>query len=257
MHFDILHNPRWVIGLLLDASVAALALRHKFFSRLPWFTIYLTLLVVVEVIQLLVVGVAGFTSRTYFWSYWLAQVPLMAIRAIVIGEACRQILAPYIGIWRLCRMLLIGVAVLLLSSASVAAYHSQNSFVTFLSTAERGLELAIVGTLVFGLAFSRYYRIRIEPAIALVVGGLAFYSAIQVASTELLKTWLGSYYPIYTEIRIDSFAVAMLMWLAAVWKPIAEQKRVELLDSRVYMTLMPEMNFRLRRLNTRLSEIMK
>jgi hypothetical protein len=119
------------------------------------------------------------------------------------------------------------------------------------------LELAIVGTLTFAICFSRYYRIDIETATALVTGGLIFYSGIQMINTEIFRSIMGSYFPVYSEIRTDSFVVAMLIWLVAAWKPFVAVKTPQLLSADVYAAVMPEMNVRLRRLNNRLSEILK
>jgi hypothetical protein len=258
MSSPVFANPRWAIGVVLDVTVAALAIRHRLYRNLPWFTAYLATLASLEIVAYVIGVKIGYTSRVYFYSFWMSQSVFIAMRGIVVVELCRRILGPYVGVWRLCRLILAGVYGTLLIVAGVMAYRSESStLTTFITTTERGLELAIVGTLVFAILFTRYYRIAMENVTALVTGGLILYSGIQVINTELFRAILGSYFGVYSEIRTDSFIAAMLIWLVAAWKPVAVAERPRLLGAEVYSAVMPEMNLKLRQLNNRLTEILK
>jgi hypothetical protein len=63
---------------------------------------------------------------------------------------------------------------------------------------------------------------------------------------------------VWREVRGDSFILAELVWLAALWKPQQKLQSVpELLDSRVYTEITTVVNVRLRELNDRLEDIWK
>jgi hypothetical protein len=257
MHHGLLLNPRWAIGLSLEIAVALLAIRRRLFSELPIFTLYLSLVALVQIGVWGVFLTSGLNSRASFWTYWDTQGILVFFRAMVIGELARRILSPYEGVWALARMVLSTVAVILLIVAGVTAFQNQHTLITFISSLERGLEFAVIGTLGLTILFSRYYEIEIERPVMLIAIGLIVYSSIAVANSHVLNNWLGSYFNIWAEIRNDSFVIALLFWLAAVWKPLAARVRPTLLEPAVYGQMVPAMNFQLRQLNGRLSEMLR
>ena len=253
----LLNYVRPIAGLLLESAVLALALRHGLFRRLPVFTSYLAAVVLVEIIRWSVVSVSGFTSPQYRWAYWLTQASLMILRGLVVAEICREVFGKHLGVWRMCRVFLASVAAILCAYAAVAAWRNQDHLRTLITTADRGLELAILGTLVFAFLFARYYLIRIDRLVALISTGLVFYAAVQVVNSEFMFSWK-SYFPSYSAIVVYSFAISMLIWLVAVWRPIpARAPSAVLLGEQTYGEMMPEVNLRLRQLNNRLLEILR
>ncbi|HEY4739471.1 MAG TPA: hypothetical protein VIH76_02630 [Candidatus Acidoferrales bacterium] len=252
------NNGRWIAAVLLELTVALLAVRHGLLRRLPIFTVYLISVVLAEVIRWILILELGFNSKSYFWCYWLSQAVLLSLRGLVVFEICRKALGQNIGIWQLCRIILCGVAGILFAKAAVAAWHNQNHVSSLISILERDLELAILGTLIFAFIFTRYYMIRLDRVIALVSAGMIFYSAVQVADHEFISVFSSGFYPLYAQIVVNSFTISMLIWLAAVWKPLpVEVPATAMLGPRAYGQLMPEVNLRLRELNSRLLEILR
>jgi hypothetical protein len=251
------HNLIRLAGSLFDAAVVVVALRHGLFRRLPLFTVYLASVAVADFLRLSALISAGFSSPFYFWSYWLTHVPLLILRGLIVAEICRVTLSKHSGVWKMCRVILGIVAVVLCSHAVVAAWNNQYYIRTFITALGRGLELAILVTLVLALAFMRYYLIPIDRLIALVSAGLIFYSAVQVINNEFLFNWQ-TFAPIYSAIVVNSFVISMLIWLVAVWRPIPAQAPAPvLLRPQAYGDMMPEMNLRLRHLNDRLLELLR
>jgi|ERR1700683_436188 len=257
MHFGLLLNPRWIIALALEVTLALFAIRRGFLRQLPIFTLYLSLVALLQIGYWGILIGNGLNAPVTFWTYWATQGVLVFFRGMVIGELARRILAPYQGVWALARLILLVVAAVLLGIAAVAAYHNQHTLIAFISTLERGLEFAVVGTLGVIIAFTRYYEIDIERPLMLIAIGLVFYSAVELANSHVLATWLKSYFSVWAEIRIDSFVIAQVLWLTAVWKPIAARVRPAMLQPAVYREMVPAMNFQLRQLNGRLSEMLR
>lgn len=254
MHFDE-SVIRWTFGLCLDVVVAIVAVRNGLFKRLPIFTCYLFLVLACDFLSTLFRGVFDARSAAVFYEYWSGQSIMIGMRAAAVGEICYRVLGPYTGIWRLCRLFLASAAVLLLVGAAYSVAGQPHSSVAYITTVQRGLELTIVGTLAFALLFAKYYEVKIERFLILIIGGLFFYSAVQIGNSQLMSQMRGAYYGIYAGLTLVSFNIATLVWLAAVWKPvpaIATPPRAGELG-----VTMPEMNARLRELNARLSEIMR
>ncbi|MFZ0038319.1 MAG: hypothetical protein WAK91_12905 [Candidatus Acidiferrales bacterium] len=258
MLLDLVNNARTIAMVVLEVSVAILAVRHGLFRRLPVFTVYLISVVLVEVIRLSFIADLGVNSKSYFWTYWITQAVLISMRGIVVSEVCRKVLGQNIGIWHLCRIILCGVAGILFANAAIAAWRNQSHITALITTLERDLELAIVGTLIFAFVFTRYYLIRVDRLLALVSAGLVFYSAVQVANHEFISVFRAEFYPSYAVIVVNSFMISMFIWLVAVWKPVpANAPAAAMLGAQTYQQVIPEVNLRLRELNSRLLEILR
>src|ERR1700733_8131985 len=219
MHFDE-NIVRWTLGLCLDIVVAIFALRSGLFKRLPVFTCYLFVVAACDFASTLCRVIFPVRSFPVFYEYWGGQAIMMGMRAAAVAEICFRVLGPYLGIWRLCRIFLAGVALFLLVSAGYAAVGQQHSMTVFITLLQRGLELAIAGTLAFAFVFAKYYEIKIERFMLLIIGGLLFYSAVQIGNSEFMNASMGPFYEMYAGLSLVAFNIASLIWLAAVWKPV-------------------------------------
>ncbi|HEV2617642.1 MAG TPA: hypothetical protein VGU63_13645 [Candidatus Acidoferrales bacterium] len=236
-----------------------LALRRELFKRLPVFSTYLCILVINEAVLWVSYSFTGITSHTSFYVYWTMQAIQVFARAAVVYEVCRVLLSPYMGIWKLCRPLLIALGLMLAGSALATARRTVHPISATTLMAERGLELTVVGILLFGLIFCRYYDIQIDRHLIWIFLGLGFYSAVQVANNTFFGNWLThTNFPVWAALRNASFNIATLFWLVALWKPLpARQPAPVLLTRGEYEILAPQVTLRLRELNARLLEMWK
>lgn len=252
-----LANLRWSASFGLEVAVFLLAVRRKIFKELPLFSVYLALLVASEVARWVVFHVTTLSSRPSFDVYWTTQALLVCFRALVVYEICRVLLHPYKGIWRLCQPFLLAVGAVLILDAALAAEQGRQA-ATAILTAEGGLELAALAILLFGLAFCKYYGVRVERYLLWIGLGLGFYSAVQVANNTFMQHGLGWYFSIWENLRLISFNIATVCWLVALLKPLPAAQPVRaVLSQRDYEILAPQVTARLRELNTRLLEIWK
>ncbi len=257
MHFDE-NVIRWILGLGLDIVLAIFAVRSGLLKRLPVFTCYLILVAVCDFASTLTRVVFELRSAPVFYEYWGGQALMMAMRAAAVGEISYRLLGPYRGIWRLCRLFLGFVALFLLISAAYSAAGQQHSMTAFISLLQRGIELAIAGTLAFAFIFAKYYELKLERFMILIIGGLLFYSAVQIGNSEFMTALQGPYYQFYATLSLVAFNITSLIWLAAVWKPVPVMTPVaEAVEVDASAASRAEVNARLRELNARLSEILR
>ena len=245
-------------GIALEAGVCVLALRRGVYGRFRLFTIYLCALIPCDIIRWIPILTLGLASPAALWTYWITQSFLMLLRAAVVVEICYYLLGPYPGVWRLCRAVLTFVAMLIVSTA-ILTTESRGPWITrVLLTVERGMELAILGTVLFALVFCRYYRIRVDFVDATLTLGLGLYSAIQVANNTFLNHWLARYLPYWGEVRVQGFNIVLVVWLVALWRPLpAPDTAPALLAREDYAELTSQVSFRLRQLNARLEDMLK
>ncbi len=248
----------WVFATALEVLACSLAIHRGLWRRLPIFTGYLTLLVVNECIWWPAYHLLDLHAKFTFTIYWSLQAALLIARGAVIAEICWRLLRDYSGIWRIAReaLLIVGTVLVLLA---VPRWNQKGPRLTLMVlSGERGLEFAVVVIMLVGLAFCRYYRIRIERPIPLILWGLCLYSAVQIVNNGLLEVWRSNYFTRWNDIRGATFQVATVLWCAALWKPLPEtQSQPALLKPDVYLQVSPEMNHRLRELNQKLQEMWK
>lgn len=251
----------WWFAIFLEFAVLGLALRRKLGRRLPFLVMYLSLLLANEFIMFCIFRITGISSKISIYTYWTLQALLISFRAIVVYEICRRILSPFGGVWRVVQPLLVVLAGGLVGFAALASRTGPYHFTNAVLSGERGLELMVVAMLVAGLAFCRYYRLRIDGYLIWIALGLGFYSIVQVADNTFLQNWSGhwlSHFAIWDALRHYSFDIALLMWIWALRKPLpVERPTPILLRGNQYETLSPVISQRLRELNGRLLEMWK
>ncbi len=257
MHFDE-NVVRWTLGLCLDIAVAVFAVRSGLFRRLPVFTVYLFVVTACDLASTLCRVIFPLRSFPVFYEFWGGQAIMIGMRAAAVGEICYRLLGPYRGIWRLCRLFLGFVALFLLISAAYSSIGQQHSMTAFISLLQRGLELAIAGTLAFAFIFAKYYELKLERFMILIIGGLLFYSAVQIGNSQFMTALRGPYFEFYSTLSLVAFNITSLIWLAAVWKPVPVMRPVVVaVEVDAFDASRAEVNVRLRELNARLSEILR
>ncbi len=261
MSLPILTRMNWWLGIPLEVGILCLAVRRGLAKRLPFFVGYLSLLVANEIVMFGIYRIDGVNSKTYLYAYWVLQAFCISLRATVVYEICRSILSPYAGIWRTVDRLLLAIAVVLLAAGVMSARTGPYHFTNAVLTGERGLELIVVTLLVVGLAFCRYYGVRVEHHLAWIALGLGFYSVVQVADNTFLQHWSShwlSHFAIWEGLRHFSWDIALMMWGIALWRPLPVLRPAPaLLNRSAYEDLSPLVTARLRELNTRLLEMWK
>ena len=243
---------------LLELMACILALRRGLLRTLPTFPAYLMLLVLRDIGVWWAYYTFGYTSVPSYFVYWVSQGVMLLARGVVIAEICWRSLRPYRGVWGLSWRLLIGVGLLLIANTTLNTLGRPYFLTPFVTTAERGLELAAVGTLVTLLGICRYYGIRMEPTLKMIALGLGLYSLVQVANNVPIQRWLIHSFKSWATIRGASFQAALVIWCWALRKPLpAPRPAPLLLEQQVYDEMAPQVSHRLRQLNAKLEEMLK
>lgn len=258
MGLSLIDKVQWAVAALLEAAVLILALQRKLFERQPLFTLYLSLLIVEQVVMAIVYGMFGVRSHISFYIFWALQALLVTSRGTAVYEVFQVLMAGFAGIWKLCRGVLLTLAAVLAFTAILTAGRSGPRISAIISTGDRGLELAIVSVLLFGLAFCRYYRVEVPGYLAWISLGFGFYSAVQVINNVFLREYLLFYFPVWRYVTLFSFDIATVLWGVALWKPLpALRLAPATLSPGAYEDFAPQMTTRLRELNSRLLEMWK
>ncbi len=246
----------WSTTTLLAVVVCAFAFYRRLFAWLPFFTSYLGLLLVRDLVLWSVYLGFGYSSAYAFYYFWLSQALLLSARGAAVAELAWRALREYRGIWGFGWRLLSLLALVLLVIAAWDAGGNVHWVPSFILALERGLEFVVAGVLLALLLLGGYYGMPLEPVQRSVALGLCFYSTFQVLNNTLLRQWLRQYFELGNDLRVASTGVALVIWLVALLKPLtAARPAPVLLSQQVYDQVSPRVNYRLRALNQKLLEM--
>jgi hypothetical protein len=231
MHLTQLENYLWAIGTALKVFLCVLAWHRRLYRRLPFFFVYVVLLVAEVLVVWSAYRLWGYTSGVAWYTYWCAVGALLVTRGFVVAELCRASLRDYPAIWSLLRKGLGLIAVIVLAAASFAAYQSKIPIAAFIVTAERGLEISILVILVAMIGLAVRYDIAPAPLERDIILGLAVYSTFQVLNDSFINQWMAPHFLWWNSTRILAFDAALLLWIFALRKPIPPTDRPVLLSA--------------------------
>ncbi len=220
MHVNIFENLLWGLGTALKVLLCVLAFYRHLYRRLPFFTLYVALLLAEVAVVWWAYHEWGYTSRRAWYAYWSALGVVLLARGLVIAELCWVSLRNFPGLWSFIRKLLILAALVLLTCAGVAAARNSYWIVAFALTTERGLELAASVILLSLLAIGVRYKVWLEPMERNILLGLAMYSAFQMLNRTFMTPRMTPYFPWWESVRIGCFDIAMVMWLVPLLRPL-------------------------------------
>jgi hypothetical protein len=247
---------RMLLAFPVEMLLCVILIQRGAHRRLPILVVYAVAVLLMDVVRHAVRWRFGFSSPAYFNVYWSAQLVLMALRGGLVAELCLYVLGPYRGVWKFCRDILLVLAAILVVVACLESRHEINRLPFFALNLERGLEFAIGGSLLSALLFCRFYGIAVDKFAEKIAIGLCIYSLVQVANNIYFTSWLVTKSSMQ-EIRFFAFAMMQLVWISALWKPIAaKQSAPALLGAAQYDAVSFQVIGRLRELNARLEELL-
>lgn len=258
MPLSSLDYALWISATSLEALVCVLAIYRRLYLRLPLFTAYLVMVLLREAAWWWVYFRFGKFSEAYFTFYWVTQALLLASRGVVTAELCWVVLRPYLGVWRLARLALTSAAGVLVLYSGLQASERTARLSTFVLSAERGLEFAVLGSLIVLLGISRYYGVSLDRLVVSVILGLSLYSCFAILNNSILGDWLSDWFRAWDFFRRVSFHLALLVWIQALLQALPRPEVVPAMDgAEQYLQLAPEVSGRMREMNSRLLSLLK
>jgi hypothetical protein len=249
--------------------------------RLPFFAIYVNLLLLSSLGVKLAYQHFGFRSPASYNSAWIAAGIVGIARFVAVGELCRFELRAYRGIWALTWRILALLAVFFLGHAAIDAWGQIGDISIYGLTIERDVAITSIAILLALLLIRKYYGLTLEPLLMWLAVGMCVISVIDILNNAMLykvftgplvfwffgrymSSWAGLQTQVerandlWNVIRTFGFVSSISIWCYALRKPLpAPAAEPVLLPAEVYRELSPVVNVRLRAFNSRLLEILK
>jgi hypothetical protein len=240
----------WALTAIGQASLLCLLIARRNVKAYPAFSVYIFMTLAQNGLMFVAIRGSGFSSLASWRVGWTTQCLVMGARAFAITELCQHALGRFRGVWVVARWLLVicGAAVLL--CALMVANHQ---WLFRLNTAEMGFDLATASVIVALLLFARYYDIPMAGPLRALAIGLCLYSCVSVLNDAILQRWLNSYASLWNQFSMAAFLGCLLLWTWAFRHAAPHMVTSPMfVDGTVYMSTIPEVNWRLRSLNEQL-----
>src|SRR6266481_1895963 len=256
MHLTLSENLLWWLGIGLKFLLCALVFYRRLYKRLPFFSFYVVLLVLEVTVVWLVYREWGYRSLPAWYTYWFVSVIVLLARALVVAELCWTSLGTYPAIWPMVRKILILIAVVAISYATVTAFLTKSSpLATFVLSSERALEISFAFILVALVGFGARYMAVLGPVERNIVIGLGVYSCFQVINNTFMQQWMGRYFHWWVSMRVVAFDIAMLVWIVPLRKALPAEPERTLISESVATRLLRELLASMREITEELKRI--
>jgi hypothetical protein len=240
----------WAATAILQTLLLFVLLARRNAGNYPAFSIYIFMTLSQSALLFVVYRRWGYRSQESWIVGWISQFLVLSARALAIEELCRHILGAFRGVWFLARRILLATALSVLIYAVAVAAHEWRLLP---NTTEIGLEMATAAVIVLLLLFARYYEIVVESPLRMLAVGLCLYSCFSALNDVVLERWLSRYADLWNICGMVAFLACLLLWTWAFRNAVPVQAPQPVLLSRgVYLTIVPEMNRRLRLLDEQL-----
>jgi hypothetical protein len=250
----------WTIFLLVDSLLLVtltIIFREKLYRRLFFFTIYLIVSVISDVIWRWRTTTSPYPHvRLWFDLYWSAEFLLSILRLLTFAEISRRILREYPAVSAVASWVLISSGTILLAWTAYPAIHNVRRIWPLVLVGDQRFALMQAILLLAFLTIGSYYRMRIPPLYWFVLVGIGIYSSLQVVNNELMLRQLVPAYSIPDFIRRASIVTSVGMWTYAVsrWSAVPESQP-ELIPQAAYDQFSLQIHDKMQELNDKLAKL--
>jgi len=248
----------WAASSLIQLALCVIIIINGHFRKLPFFTTYVCLNLCQVLFLYSIYRSYGRSSHVAFLASWWSEAITLLARVFATVEILHLVLSAYRGIWGLAWRLLAGTSVVLTVCVVLAYWGNPRQA---LMSADRGYNLIFAMTLIACLALIRYYLIRVDNAYKILLAGFCFYACFKILLNTVLYDFLfnqRSRYPFIWEIlAVASYVIVLIVWSAALLRPLPEKQKQQSLPTYVYGRISPQINFQLQAINRQLMNFFK
>jgi hypothetical protein len=213
-------NFLWIAGTTLKLILCVLVFARGLHRRLPLFGLYAVMLVAEAVVVRWTYHHFGYSTRAAFYAYWSSLAVVLIARALAVAELCWTSMRNSPAIWMTTRRWLAFVALVMLIYAVFSAATNNSPVSAFLLTVQRSLDLGISVILVALLGLGIRFQVSLGAVEKKIALGFVVHSTFQILNSAFMQRWTAGYFRWWVSASVVSLEVAMLIWIAALLRPL-------------------------------------
>jgi hypothetical protein len=156
------------------------------------------------------------SAAIYWWSYLFFSAVEVLIKFVVIGEVFTYLLRRYPPLGRLAKVLISGVGVVLVFTATIiAAYANPTPFWLISATRTLGRSVSVVqcGLILFLFVFAAHFHLNWRRSVFGITLGFGVSATVHLACWALLADWLiGQKSYLLDFLNMVTYHVCVLIW---------------------------------------------
>lgn len=214
---SVLWHYLWVAPCVLLAVLALLMWKRGLHKEFPAFFCYAIFEAVGGgILYAIDISPSVFSDKVYWWSYLLFLLLEALIKFIAIGEVFTHLLRRYPPLGRFAKVLISGVGIVLVLTATViAAYANPTPFWLISATRilSRSVSVVQCGLILFLFVFAAHFHLKWGRSVFGVTLGFAVLASVYLGHWALLAGWLlGQKTYILDFVIMATYHVCVLIW---------------------------------------------
>jgi hypothetical protein len=220
---SLLWHYLWVAPYIILATLALLMWRRGLHRQFPAFFVYAVFEAVSGLLLYAIDLIPSVPATTYWKSYLSFLIAEAFVKCFVVGEVFRHLLNPYPSLGKLARVLISGVGILLVFTATIiAAFANPTPFWLISATRilARSINVVQCGLIVFVFIFAAYFRLRWRRDVFAITLGFAITACVGLSYWALMAEWLlGQKGYLLDFLNMATFHVCVLIWCYYILVP--------------------------------------
>jgi len=213
---SLLWHYLWVAPCVLLAVLALLMWRRGLHKQFPAFFSYAIFEAAGGLTVYLMDVSRSVPARTYWWSYFLFLLVEGFIKFLVVGEVFGHLLRSYPPLGKLAKVLISGVGIILVFTATmIAAYANPTSFWLISTTYTLGRSISVVqcGLILFLFVFASHFHLSWRRSAFGITLGFGVAASVHLAYWALAADWLfGQKSYLLDFLIMAAYHVCVLIW---------------------------------------------
>jgi hypothetical protein len=158
-----------------------------------------------------------FSGPTYWRSYFSFLIIEAFIKSVVIGEVSTHLLRQYPSLGRMAKLLISGVGIALVFTATIIAAYANPTTFWLISAARilaRSVSVVQCGLILFLFVFAAHFRLHWKRSVFGITLGFGIAASAHLAYWGLMADWLFGQKSYLLDFAImGAFQVCVLIWL--------------------------------------------
>jgi hypothetical protein len=163
------------------------------------------------------------SAAFYWWTYLCFSILEVFIKFVVIGEVFTHLLSRYPPLARLAKILISGVGVVLVFTATViAAYANPTTFWLISATRTLGRSVSVVqcGLILFLFVFAAHFHLNWRRSVFGITLGFGVAASVHLVCWSLLADWLIGQKSYFLDfLNMATYHICVLIWFYCLLVP--------------------------------------
>jgi hypothetical protein len=167
--------------------------------------------------------VSPISGTIFWWCYFLFLIIEAFVKFVVIGEIFTHLLRRYPPLGRLGKLLISGVGIILIFTATIIAAYANPTTFWIISAARilgRSVSVVLCGLILFLFLFASHFRLNWQRSVFGITLGLGISASVYLAHWAIMADWLfGQKSYLLDFVIMATYQLCIMIWFYYLFTP--------------------------------------